>query len=129
MSWWNPASWDWGTVGKTIAVTPLAVPYALGATLNQLTGGHTETWSVWSAINGAGGKNRFSNVTQATSGYDDPSGVPGEGRWGLPFLNPATPRVAADAVNATLKGFGLPNLTTILLLGGAAAFFILKPKE
>lgn len=89
--------------------------FALGAGLNQLTGGSSPTYNVWSAAKDSSGTT-YSPVTQALSGYQGTT--PGGGDWSLPILNPATVHVVHDVVKEVT---GFDPKTLILIAAGLGA--------
>lgn len=125
---WNDW-WQKPVLGVSGAI--IAPFFALGAGINELTGGASSTYNVWTAANNSSGTT-YSPTTQALSGYTgaDPSQPipPGGGTWGLPILNPATPAVIGNAVDVTLKEVGLPDLKTLALVAVGVGAVVLASK-
>ncbi|MFA5944611.1 MAG: hypothetical protein WC876_09115 [Candidatus Thermoplasmatota archaeon] len=124
---------------RKAALAPVAVPFALGAGVNQLTGGKTTTYNVWKAASGKAPAPTYSVVTQAASGYQ--GATPGAGSWALPVVNRSTTKgagqlvkvaiqdvvaPAADAASKGLFGMSLPALAWTAA-GGAAVLLVGPP--
>lgn len=120
---------------KNVALTPAAVPFAVGARVNQLTGGKTTTYNVWKAASGKAPAPTYSLATQALSGYQ--GATPGAGTWAVPVANRATTKgagevvktviedvakPAADAASDALFGVDLKTLAWVAAGTGAAVF-------
>lgn len=96
--------------------------FALGAGVNELTGGDSPTYNAWAAAQDSSGT-IYSPTTQALSGYQ--GDTPSSGEWNLPLLNPQTPRVVGDilhSVSEGVLGFDVRTLLPVALLAAAAAF-------
>lgn len=128
MGFWDYVPHTW----TGLAVAPLTPLYALGAGINELTGGSSTTWSPVAAVQGGVQGTTYSPTTQALSGYTDPTPndplVPGGGSWGIPLINPATPRVVGGIVESTLEGLGLPKLSTLAIAAAAIGVVLLSKK-
>lgn len=128
------ALWDYVPHTWTgLAVAPLTPLYAIGAGLNELTGGESTTWSPVAAVQAGSQGTTYSPTIQALSGYSSPT--PGAGDWSVPVLNPQTPQLvgswARSVVDNTLEGAGLPDLKQLglgaIALLAAAAWAITQP--
>lgn len=126
MAWYdfnrdNDFDWEDPVLGVSGAI--ISPFFALGAGVNELTGGESPTYNVWSAARDSTGT-VYSDTTQALSGYQ--GSTPGSGEWNIPVLNPATARVAGDIVDTVLEetiGFDLNKLFKTALVLGAAFLF------
>lgn len=149
MSFWDyiPHTWE------GLAVQPLTPLYAIGAGINELTGGESRTWSPTYAVQNPEpavprfftqtedgrvpfvadipGQTRLSPFIQAASGYNVPG--PGAqpvygGDWRLPVFNPAGAEVAGDIIkDVTDNLFGLTPKA--ILLGAAALAAVALGRE
>jgi|ERR1041385_4281441 hypothetical protein len=115
---------------KNVGLGTLAPFYALGAGLNQLTGGKTTTYNIYKAASGKAPAPTFSLATQALSGYS--SATPKQGQYGIPLVNRGTTKlvgkvaattihdVVAPAADAAAKGlFGVSLKTVAWTAAGA----------
>lgn len=133
---WTPSWGDFtsglGYLGDNPEAGLLFVPvtyplFALGAGINELTGGDSPTYNAWTAAQpGGSAGTTYSDVTQALSGYQGAG--PGTGEWGVPILNPATPRVVGDALAAVTEGVLGVDPKTILILAAVIAAATLAPQ-
>lgn len=126
--WWNPGTWDWGGIGRQaegIAANTFAVPYAIGAGINALTGGKTTAWTPYQAFTNPAltSQTTYSDTTRSLSGYQGHTPTD-NGSWSLPIVNPATVQVVHDVTNAVTKDLLGLDLNTLLLIAGGAFVFI-----
>lgn len=102
-------------LGTGIIIAPA---FALGAAINDATGGDSPTYNVFRAARDSSGTS-YSNTTQWLSGYS--SSTPGAGKWRAPIVNDKLVDVADDA----LEGLGLPDLKTLALIAAAVGAVVL----
>lgn len=120
----------WDYVPHTLkgwAVAPLTGLYALGAGLNELTGGNSTTWSPVAAVQGSkkiyADSVTFSGFTQGASGYQGTT--PGSGSWQLPIVNETTTRYIINSVEDAAK----PVVFSPLVIAAAAIAAVVFLKE
>ena len=120
---WTP-SWSDFTSGlaaigkdpeRALLLVPATYPlFALGAAINEATGGESATYNAWTAAQpGGSAGTTYSDTTQWLSGYSSPT--PGGGDWRLPVLNDKLPDAVAD-----LTGIDLNKLLIAAALVGVA---------
>lgn len=130
---WNPFSGDfWNLTSRDAGLTSIVLGgtgaiispfYALGAGINELTGGESPTYNVWAAPYVNPAEVEYSTFTQAASGY---RGVnPNAGEWMLPVLNPALPRLAGEVGRSILEE-ALGGDWWKFALAAAGAYFLSK---
>lgn len=123
-----------------LAVSPLTPLYAIGAGINELSGGKSTTWSPVAAVQGGVQGTTYSPSIQTLSGYQGPAppstGAP-PGEWRLPVLNPSGAQQLGDGIQWTaqqvgegaggilaglFKGLG-PVLTVVAVAAGGLAIY------
>jgi hypothetical protein len=96
-----------GSNAQKVALTPAAPLFALGAAINQASGGKTTTYSVWkAAAPGGSAGTTYSSLTQSLSGYQ--GATPGSGEWRAPLLNPETPKFIGTTAAKVLRDVAAP---------------------
>lgn len=116
----------WGGLGQfALNISPIGGLYTIGASINNLTGGHGDILLGEQLLVDHARGTTYSHTTQALSGYQ--GATSGAGNWGIPVLNPATFKVGGDIINAGTKGlFGIDAKTALLTAGGLAVLYVLS---
>ena len=102
-----------------LLLVPATYPmFALGAAINNSTGGASSSYNAWNAAkpNGSAGT-AYSDTTQWLSGYSSPT--PGAGHWRLPVFNDKLP----EALDELTPDWLLP---AAILAGGLALAVALR---